>query len=73
MLEKYNDSLEEKANITEIESEFMQDSLRHQLKWSLEAIGVSKQFVNHQLKIMACLDTGVYHTLPRNLTKPQEQ
>ena len=38
MLEKYNDSLEEKANITEIESEFMQDSLRHQLNGSFEAI-----------------------------------
>ena len=38
MLEKYNDSLEEKANITEIKSEFMQDSLRDQLNGSLEAI-----------------------------------
>ena len=38
MLEKCNDSLEEKASITENESEFMQDSLRDQLNGSLEAI-----------------------------------
>ena len=41
MLEKNNDNLEEEANITEIESEFMQDSLPDQLTWSLEAFGES--------------------------------
>jgi len=41
ILEKNNDILEEEANITEIESEFMKDSLRHQLNGSLEAIGES--------------------------------
>ena len=41
ILEKNNDSLEEEANITEIESDFMQDSLSGQLNGSLEAIGES--------------------------------
>ena len=36
-----NDSLEEDANITEIESDFMQDSLHDQLNGGLEAIGGS--------------------------------
>ena len=41
ILEKNNDSLEEEANIIEIESDFMHDSLRDQLNRSLEAIGES--------------------------------
>jgi len=41
ILEKNNDSLDEEANITEIESEFMQDSLSDHLNGSLEAIDES--------------------------------